>query len=137
MTFLQPTSLALGTLFIPDINTTATPVLFSAQGEIPSITSPQFGQYGAIPTDFVFHAPPKRGRPKGSKTKKNVGKNYSSNLESTMGKGNTTKSKKRDCSMISIDPVELAESSGTGKKSKGEDGEEEVLPMFKEALKNE
>lgn len=39
--------------------------------------------------------------------------------------------------MISVDPVEPIESSGTCKISKGEEGEKEVLPEPKETLKEE
>lgn len=39
--------------------------------------------------------------------------------------------------MISIDPIEPVESSGSGKKSKGEEGEEVILSEVKELMKGE
>lgn len=39
--------------------------------------------------------------------------------------------------MISVDPIETADSSRTGKKSKGDEGEEEVIPDIKEIAKSE
>lgn len=70
LAFLQHTSLGLGNLFLPDINSTTPTVLFHPQGGGSPKLSPQFAQLGEIPQDFVFQAPPNRGRPKGSKTKK-------------------------------------------------------------------
>lgn len=43
VSFLQQASLALVTLFLPDINTTAAPVVLSTQREVPAILSPLFG----------------------------------------------------------------------------------------------
>lgn len=58
-------------------------------------------------------------------------------LASYSGKGNMPKSKERDCSLIVVDPIESVESSGTRKKYKGEDGEDKVIPILKENLKDE
>lgn len=116
LAYLQQTSLGLGTLFLPDINTTTAPVIFSTQGEASSIATAHLDQHGEIPSDFVFQSPPKRGQPKGSKSKKNMAKITTSTQELFMGQGMDGKSTKRDFSLISVDPVETAKSFGTGKK---------------------
>lgn len=60
--------------------------------------------------DFIFQVLPKRGRLKGSKSKKNLGKHLAATLAGNLEKGNTPTSKKRDCLMIAVDPIEPPES---------------------------
>lgn len=120
---LKQTSLGLGNLYLPDINTTIAPVLFSSQGATPHIHTSILDLHDEISPGFTFSTPAKRGRPKGSKTKKNVAKIAVAQLEQTKGgRSFSFKDKKRGASLIAVDPLEgTIDSSRTGKRSKGDE----------------
>lgn len=59
---LKQTSLGLGTLFIPNINTTVAPVIISSQGSASHICPSLFGQHSEIPppSPLVLPTPPQQ-----------------------------------------------------------------------------
>lgn len=119
--------MGIGTILIPDINTTAAPRAGSSHVDYVVLNSTLLSQHGEAPSDLHFQAPAKRGRPRGSKSKRGAGKASASRLEGgdlKMGRG-----RKRVSSMITIDPVEPTESSGIGKRLKGDNDDEIVVPV--------
>lgn len=70
----QNSSLGVGTILIPDINTTVALMAVFSQVDCVILDSVLLSQHGDVPPDFHFQAPPKRGRPRGSKSKKGSAK---------------------------------------------------------------
>lgn len=108
---LHHSSLGVGNWFIPDINTKPAPSIFSSQVDSIILSSPLLSQHGEVPPGFQFAGPPKRGRPRGSKTKKLSEKSKNGALEYEQLKLMTGKSRKRDATLLAVDPIESAESS--------------------------
>lgn len=124
-------------LFLPDINTTPAPFSFSSQVNSFVLNSTLLGKHGDILPGFQFQAPSNHGRPNGSKTKKGPVKSSATVLESGPIKSASGGNEKKDCTTINVDPLEPAKSSGTGKKSKGDDEDETVVPVLQESTKYE
>lgn len=115
-------SLGLGSLFVSDINTIAALLIFSSQD-----------LHVDIPLGFIFQAPPKRGCPKGSKTKKVNAPVDMADYTDDTSKMITGRSKKRGNLLISSDPVHPFGPSGSGKWLKGGSEDEVVVPELKPA----
>lgn len=118
LSLLQQTTLGIGSIFIPDMNTTTVPLTLSSQVDSIIPISTLLGQHGEIPPSFQLQAPPKRGRPRGLKTRKGVGKQASVGLEGSQKKLVSSKTKKGLLFHFDGSYIELAEFLGTGKNSK-------------------
>lgn len=70
----QNAPLRVGMLIIPDINTTAVQGVGASLVDSVVLNSTLLSHHGDVSSDFHFQAPVKRGRPKGSKSKKGTGK---------------------------------------------------------------
>lgn len=73
-------------MFLPDLNTMVAPLTFSSQVDLTVLSSNLLGHHGEILPGFQFPSPPKRGRPKGSKTKKRAGRRRQGGLEISAAK---------------------------------------------------
>lgn len=122
----EPNITGLWSIFLLDINTIVALLIFSSQVDLV--------QRDDVPPGFIFQAPPKRGRPKGSKSKKGVVAVNLAGQETGSIKMGARRNKKQGSDLISSDPTE---SSDTGKKSKRETNKEAVVSEIKNITKEE